>query len=262
MSGSILILDAAGPLGRGVLEVALEQRRPVIAVSEDPDAVRALAARHPEANLAIVDGGIGDETRAAALAAALRVLDRAIAGVVLAQCSEPRRNRALDLRVEDFQRLLEADLLPQLAAARHLVPLLAAAGRNAGYVVIGSPGSEHPWVGYGARSVAASAVSMLVRVLHEEARALGVRVQLLAVTRPVRTEANRDCSCEGWPDVSAIAAQALDLIDQLDPRVATAAIVPFARLPSVPYPRPSRDRRSARVPTQFASHESNQEELP
>ena len=262
MSGAVLILDAAGPMGRGVLEVALRQRRSVIAATDDPHSVRMLAERFPDADLDIVEGTTGDEAKAAKLAAALRALDRSIAGVVLARCTEPQRNRALDLRAEDFQRLLDADLLPQLAAARHLVPLLAAAGRNAGYVVIGSPGSEHPWVGYGARSVAASAVSMLVRVLHEEARALGVRVQLLAVTRPVRTEANRDCSCEGWPDISAIAAQALELIDQLDPRVATAAIVPFARPPSVPYPRPNRDRRSARVLTRFASHESNQEELP
>jgi NAD(P)-dependent dehydrogenase (short-subunit alcohol dehydrogenase family) len=229
MKGAVVILDAAGPMGRGVAKVALEQRRPVIAVTADKSAMRTLASRYLDADLTVVDGAISDEGKAARLAADLRALDRPIAGVVLGSCSEPARNRVLDLSAREFHRLLEADLLPHLAAASHLVPLLAASGRNAGYVVIGSPGSDHPWVGYGSRSVAASAASMLVRVLHEEARSLGVRVQMLAVNRPVRTDANSAWSCDGWPDVSAIGTQALELIDQVDSRVAAAAIVPFVK---------------------------------
>jgi NAD(P)-dependent dehydrogenase (short-subunit alcohol dehydrogenase family) len=210
-----------------VVKVALEQRRSVIAVTADGSAMRTLASRYLDPDLTIVEGGVGDESQASQLATALRELDRPIAGIVLGSCSEPARNRVLDLSAQQFLRLLEADLLPHLAAASHLVPVLAASGRNAGYLVIGSPGSEHPWVGYGSRSVAASAASMLVRVLHEEARSLGVRVQMLAVNRPVRTDANSAWSCAGWPDVSAIGAQALELIDQVDPRVAATAIVPF-----------------------------------
>jgi len=227
MKGAVVILDAAGPLARGVVKVALEQRRPVIAVTADRSAMRTLAGRYLDADLTVIDGAIGNEDQAARLATALRELDRPIAGIVFGSCSEPARNRVLDLSTQEFHRLLEADLMPHLAAARQLVPLLAASARNTGYVVIGSPGSDHPWVGYGSRSVAASAASMLVRVLHEEARSLGVRVQMLAVNRPVRTDANRAWSCDGWPDVSAIGAQALELIDQVDPRVAAAAIVPF-----------------------------------
>jgi NAD(P)-dependent dehydrogenase (short-subunit alcohol dehydrogenase family) len=229
MKAAVVILDAAGPMGRGVLKVALEQRRPVIAVTADKGAMRTLANRYLDADLTVIDGAVSDEGKATQLAATLRELDRPIAGVVLGSCSEPARNRVLDLSPHDVHRLLEADLLPHLAAARHLVPMLAASGRNTGYVVIGSPGSDHPWVGYGTRSIAASAASMLVRVLHEEARSLGVRVQMLAINRPVRTDANRAWSCDGWPDVSAIGTQALELIDQVDPRVAAAAIVPFVK---------------------------------
>jgi hypothetical protein len=68
---------------------------------------------------------------------------------------------------------------------------------------------------------------MLVRVLHDEARALGVRVQLLAISRPARTEENRECACDGWPTALAIGDQALALIDQNEPRQATSAVVPF-----------------------------------
>ena len=68
---------------------------------------------------------------------------------------------------------------------------------------------------------------MLVRVLHNEARLLGVRVQMLAVNRPVRTDDNRDQACSGWPAVEQLAAQALALVDQVESRHPVAAMVRF-----------------------------------
>ena len=227
MKSPVVVLDAARGAGRGVVQSALDEGRAVIAVSLDPTELHALRKHHPSADLNIVAGSIADEASAAALAAALRELDRPIAGIVICTCSEPMPGRVLDYSTDELQRRLGTDLMPQLAAARHLIPLLAEAGRNGGYVVIGSPGSENPWSGYGHRSIAASAVSMLVRVLHDEARQLGVRVQLLGVTRPVRTAENDALACEGWPSATAIGEQALALIDQTDARRATMAIVPF-----------------------------------
>lgn len=227
MKSPVVVLDAARGAGRGVVQAALEEGRGVIAVSLDPSELHGLRKRYPGADLNIVAGSIADEASAAALASALRELERPIAGVVLCTCSEPLPGRVLDHSTDELQRRLETDLMPQLAAARHLIPLLAESGRNGGYVVIGSPGSENPWSGYGHRSIAASAISMLVRVLHDEARQLGVRVQLLGVTRPVRTAENDALACEGWPCATAIGEQALALIDQSDARRAAMSVVPF-----------------------------------
>lgn len=227
MKSPVVVLDAARGAGRGVVQSALDEGRAVIAVSLDPSELHALRKRHPSADLNIVAGSIADEASAAALAVALRELERPIAGIVICTCSEPVPGRVLDSSTEELKRRFEGDLFPQLAGARHLVPLLAESGRNGGYVVIGSPGSENPWAGYGHRSIAASAISMLVRVLHDEARQLGVRVQLLGITRPVRTAENDSLACEGWPSATAIGEQALALIDQVDARRATMAIVPF-----------------------------------
>lgn len=237
MKGPVVVIDAANGVGRGIVQAALAAGRSVIAVSQDARELarlRALAAAeshapdHEAATLYTVAGSIADEAACAALATALRDLDRPIAGIVIANCGDPTRGRVLDQPAQVLQRRLEGELLPQLAAAQHLLPLLAQAGRNGSYVVLGGPGSEQPWAGYGYRSVAAAATTMLVRVLHNEARALGVRVQMLAVTRPVRTEENQDCACEGWPNAMAIGAQALALIDQADPRQAANAIVRMA----------------------------------
>jgi NAD(P)-dependent dehydrogenase (short-subunit alcohol dehydrogenase family) len=229
MKGPVVVIDAANGIGRGVVQAALSSGRPVIAVSPDQNELRALRKRHVGADLAVVAGSIDDDASSTALAFRLRELDRPIAGIVIANCSEPVRGRLLDQSTQESQRRIEGDLLPHLAAARQLLPLLAESGRKGGYVVIGSPGSEHPWAGYGYRSVAAAAVNMLVRVLHDEARALGVRVQMLAISRPARTDDNRDCACEGWPTALAIGEQALALIDQTEPKQAANAVVPFVK---------------------------------
>jgi len=229
MKGPVVVIDAANGIGRGVVQAALSSGRPVIAVSQNQNELRALRKQHVGTDLAVLAGSIADETNSAALAFRLRELDRPIAGIVIANCSEPLRGRLLDRPAQESQQRIEGDLLPHIAAARQLLPLLSESGRNGGYVVIGSPGSEHPWAGYGYRSVAAAAVNMLVRVLHDEARALGVRVQMLAISRPARTDENRDGACDGWPSALAIGEQALALIDQTEPRQAANAVVPFAK---------------------------------
>ena len=233
MKAPVVVLDAANPVGRAVVEAAIGARRAVIAVSTDAKALAALRERAHELaargiELSVLEGGVADEAAAAALASQLRALERPLAGVVLTLCKEPPRGRVLDQPARELQRRLESDLQPQLAAARQLLPLLGEHGRNGGYVVIGSAGTDHPWVGYGYRSIAAAATAMLVRVLHNEARLLGVRVQMLAVSRPVRSEENRECACEGWPAAGEIATQALALVDQVESHHPVSAMVRFA----------------------------------
>ena len=138
------------------------------------------------------------------LAAALRKLGRPLGGVVACITGSMERGRLLDHPAAFLQRKFDEDVLPHLAAARHLLPLLAEASRGGGYVLIGGPGSEHPWAGYGHRSIGAAALNMLARVLHDEARALPVRVQLLAIDSPVCTEDNIGHACPQWPSALAV----------------------------------------------------------
>ena len=104
-------------------------------------------------------------------------------------------------------------VLAQLALARHLIPLLAEAGRNGRYVIIGGPGSEAPWAGYGLRSVAMAATRMLAQVLHDEAQSLGVRVHLLSIDAPLRRDEPGAHECPEWPTVSGIARRVTQLLD-------------------------------------------------
>ncbi len=228
MKGPVVVLDASRGIGRAVVQAAVDARRPVIAVSLDQASLRQLKAAYPAADLTLITGSIADDSRSAALAVALRKLDRPLAGIVIAMCREPDRGRVLEQSTDVLRQALNDELLPHLAGARALLPLLAEAGRNGRYLVIGGPGSEQPWAGYGHRSVSAAAARMLLRVLHDEARALTVRVQLLAVEMPARTDDNYAHACAQWPSAVDIGERALALIDQTDPREPADAVVRYA----------------------------------
>ena len=221
---ALLVLGATGAIGRGVVRAALDAGRPVIAVSPDADGLRDMQGTLAHADFHSLELPLNDERSATQLVRALRKLDRPIDGVVAALCSERERGRMLDQSADELREALDTNVVAHLALARHLLPLLAEGGRSGGYVLIDGPGGDHPWAGYGHRSVGAAALRMLARVLHDEARALGVRLQLLSLDWPVRTEANARHACAQWPSAVGVGRRVLALIDRAD-RAPTEAIV-------------------------------------
>jgi NADP-dependent 3-hydroxy acid dehydrogenase YdfG len=250
MKAPLVVLGATGGVGRGVVQAAIDSGRPVIAVARQAGELKALKAGYPHADLTTIAGSVANDAAGAKLARALRKLGRPLAGVVAAVCGSAERGRLLDNPAEFLRRKLDEDLLPHLAAARHLLPLLAEHDRGGTYVLVGGPGSEHPWAGYGHRSIGAAALRMLARVLHDEARQLAVRVQLLAVDTPVCTEFNQRHSCPEWPSALSVGQRAMALIDhdisEEPPRpivayaargVSPSVLPPRIRIPSPPASR-------------------------
>lgn len=214
MKAALIVLGATGIVGQGVVQAALGHGWPVVAVARDTQALQALRERHAGAELVTISAPIMSEADAAKLGEDLRALGRPFGGVVATICGGSKRGRLLDQPADFLRRTLDEDLLPHLAAARHLLPLLAASDRGGGYVLIGGPGGEHPWAGYGHGSIAAAALRMLARVLHDEARAYPVRVQLLAVDSPLRTPENSRHACSQWPNALAVGQRALALLER------------------------------------------------
>ena len=232
MSGTIkspvLVLEATGIIGRGVVEAAIARGWPVVAVAQDIDGLERLRRLHAHAELTTLVGSIASDADAAQLAARLREFGRSLAGVVVAVVGGRARGRLLDQPSATLCQQLDRDLLPHLAAAGQLLPLLAQGGRGGSYVLIGGPGSEMPWAGYGHRSVAAAALRMLASVLHDEARTLGLRLQLLSVDVPVCAEQEGIKACPHWPTAASIGDRALELIHR-DGGLQAQAIVHYDR---------------------------------
>lgn len=227
MKPAVLILGATGKVGRGVVRAAVDAGWPVVAVARDGDALQKLSACHASASLQTVVGSVSDDASADLLVAALQKLGRPFAGVISALGSGDERGRLLDQSSDQLRQTLDDAVLPQLVAARHLLPWLAGSGRNCGYVLIGGPGGRHPWAGYGHRSVAAAAVRMLAQVLHSEARAFSVRLQLLEVESPVRTDDNQQHACKQWPGVDQIGRKALALLEHRNDARCTDAVIDY-----------------------------------
>ena len=225
----VAVLGATGAVGRGVVRAAIEVGRPVIAVARNRKPLEQLRVEHRSADVSVLAITIAADADGARLAEMLRRDGRPLAGVVDAMCSDQGRGRLIDHPSEVLGRTLDGDLLPHLAAARHLIPLLAEARRVGSYVFIGGAGSEAPWSNYGFRSVAAAGLRMLACVLHDEGRSLDVRVQMLSIGTPVRGETPCAHHCPEWPSGLAIGRRALQLIDRDRPGESASPVVRFAR---------------------------------
>lgn len=209
--------------------------QPVIAITPHPDRPGTLRDASPWGTVLPLAGRIETEADAARLAERLRELRRPLAGVVV---TFPHgrtadvggdRGRLLDQSTETLCDCLRQTVLAQHALARHLIPLLAESGRNTRYLIVGGPGSETPWAGFGHRSVAMAATRMLARVLHDEARPSGVRVQLLSIDSPLRGDEPGAHECPEWPTASDIAQTVLRLTDQSATELSTEAVVTSVR---------------------------------
>ena len=223
-----LVLGAGGNVGFGVVGALLEAGSPVLAVGREGPRMSALAEHFDdEPGLDLLHAPcIHDDRDAARLAEQVRERGRPLRAVFASMGTPPQSGRLLDRPASFLLERLEADLIPHLAAARHLLPLLAEGQHAANYVLIGGPYAERGWSGYGHASVTGAAMRMLAQVLHEEAHALGVRVQLLSVDKPVCTPENAINACAEWPDALAVGRSAVSLLTRGDR--ASQSIVPWS----------------------------------
>ncbi|AKC87892.1 SDR family NAD(P)-dependent oxidoreductase [Pseudoxanthomonas suwonensis] len=213
LAPEVLVLGASGRVGAGIVSALLEAGSPVLAVGRDPRRLEQLAARHAdEPALEVLSGSVATERAAEQLAARVARRPRPLRAVVDAIGGSHRSGRLLDRPASSLRRSLDRDLLPRLAAARHLLPLLGGRDELARYVLIGGPQAECGWSGYGHASISVTAVRMLAKVLHEEAQPLGVRLQLLAVDAPVWTSENAAHACAGWPSALAVGRNVVALL--------------------------------------------------
>jgi NAD(P)-dependent dehydrogenase (short-subunit alcohol dehydrogenase family) len=263
----IVVVGATGTIGKTLTGLLVAAGQPVVAVAPEVERLETLCESAGSGAVIPLVGRVDSDGDAKALANRLRALGRPLAGVVVTfpygRSSEvgADRGRLIDQSTDALCDCLKQTLLAQHALARHLVPLLAETGRNARYVIVGGPGSETPWAGYGHRSVAMAATRMLARVLNDEARPLGVRVQLLSIDSPMRSDPPREHECPEWPAATDVARRVAGLLDRTTTDESSQAVVACTRL-KVARAIGSATRAFNDVPSFLASLRSPQQEIP
>lgn len=251
LNPATLVLGASGTVGSGVVGALLEAGGPVLAAGCKGPRMDALVARHAgESGLQPMPiSCIRSDRDGLRLASAVRKRGQPLRAVFACLAGPRTSGRLLDKPVDALTDTLELDLLPHLASARHLLPLLAESARGgmpAHYVLVGGTCAERGWSGYGHASVSAAALNMLACVLHEEAAPLGVIVQLLSIDHPICTPENIADACAGWPDALAVGRRAVSLLARNGQRVRPVVRFSDAWAPppphmfaSLPVPSPS-----------------------
>lgn len=221
----VLVLGATDGLGIGLVEASLEAGHPVIAVSDDREQLDLLRERFASrGKVSTLQGSVRTDAEAALLVRSLRELPAVPVVAIVNLHVECERGLLLEHDAAFLERVLQAEVVPHMNAARHLLSLLAESGRCARYLVMGGPNADTSWVGYGHHSIAAAATRMLVRALRRETEDSPVRVQQLVVSKPVRTEQNARCACPEWPDALSVGRYAVKMLASGD---TTGAVVRF-----------------------------------
>lgn len=215
LTAPVIVLGATAGFGAELAAAVLESGKSVIGVGPDQAVLDSLAVRYPgRGRFVALPGSTQEEAQAASLAVALHALPVMPLQALVNLQGPCVRGRVLDQSPQHLEDAIRARLLPQLHAARHLLPLLARSGRCARYLVVGTPYTGTPWAGYGHYSVAAAAIRMLIAVIGQESEGTPVRVQQLVIDSPVRDALNIHCACPDWPDATDVARSAVAVLDR------------------------------------------------
>ncbi|CAA9237917.1 MAG: hypothetical protein AVDCRST_MAG56-1288 [uncultured Cytophagales bacterium] len=216
---NIVIGGASGAVGTGIVRHCLAQGHRVVAVVRDEAKKSHLQAGLGEAGrfpgeLQFVAGAYEDEAGIAHLQAQLERLgpiDIAIASLGGWYQGPPLAG----LPLADWHTVVNNSLTSHFRFAKVLMPLLEKA-RGGAYVMINGGAAEFAAPHSGVISVMAAAQKMMGQVLHQEARAHGVRVFGVAAFAHIKT--GRSAGVPGlWLSAEDIAAYVLNLVENPTP---------------------------------------------
>jgi len=182
-----LVAGGAGHIGGGIAEAMLAGGATVVVPSRDPGRVATLRERLGAVagdRLAALVGDVGTPDGAERVRDEVLGRFGAVDAVAAAVGGWWQGPVVWETPVEEFDRVLAANLRPHFLLARAMLPAMVDRP-GASYTIINGDAAERPVVRSGLASVTAAAQLMLMRTLAAEARGHAVRVNLLLLG-PVR----------------------------------------------------------------------------
>lgn len=192
MTGTVLIVGAAGDVGQGIVRAARAEGRTVIAAGRDAGRLERLYDTSSGVHRCV--GDLGSEAGALALWHTATALAGPIDAVVLSVNAPNRVDRLAQWSSNELAALLAANLLTHFNAARTMLPLLPPQGMLLG---IGGGTADIVLPGLAPLSIVQGGLRMLYRGLAREQRD-GPHVRELIVASMVNGASKRDAARPEW----------------------------------------------------------------
>lgn len=210
----IAVIGATGDVGRGIVDRAVDRGWRVAAVARNEERLAALAEDYQRSGLVRpLTGSVADDASAARLATALG--PSATDAIVISVNSPSQRRPLLDWQADDLQSLLRANLVPHLAAARHLLRLVRRGGT---YMGIGGGMADVVLSGSACMSVVQAGLRMFYRALSAEAEEQGVHIRELIIASMVNGARTRRAAGPARLTDAAVGDRVCQLIASPDDR--------------------------------------------
>jgi NAD(P)-dependent dehydrogenase (short-subunit alcohol dehydrogenase family) len=192
--GALLVVGAAGDVGQGIVEAALQSGRKVVASGRNAESLRQLAARCDSDSLACVPGDLDSEAGAASLWNDAEKAWGAIADVVVSVNAPTRLSPLLDWSADDLSAILSGNILTHFTAARTFLPRMPDSGLLIG---IGGGTADFIFPQMAHVSMTQAAMRMLYRGLAKE-RSSGAQMRELMVVSMVAGQSSRASAKPDW----------------------------------------------------------------
>lgn len=191
---TILVVGAAGDVGRGIVAAALMSGRRVVAAGRDGARLESLAAKHVDQTLACVTGDLATEAGADALWERASQAFGRVDDVVVSVNAPNRFRPLLEWSADEISGILSGNLLVHFIAAKAFLPRMTEGGTLVG---IGGGTADFVMPKLAHVSMAQAGLRMMYRGLARE-RQGGASIKELMIVSMVNGESNRAAAKPEW----------------------------------------------------------------
>ena len=202
LSGKIVyIAGGAGNVGEGIVRGCLKQGATVVTSSRSSgklDRLRELLKDIPTEKLITIEGGLGDFASAEALRD--KILDRCdrLDAVIASLGGTWHKNIPLtEVSMDDWQKFLFTNLTTHFVTARTFLPVLNRT-KGSSYTFLGGSAAEIPIPNYSVVAIPAAGQLMMAKVVMQEMKDSGVRINQVIINSLVNTRASQDKAQPDW----------------------------------------------------------------
>ena len=202
LSGKIAyIAGGAGNVGEGIVRGFLKAGATVVTSSrsnEKLDRLRELLKDTPTDKLTTIEGGLGDIESGEALRD--KILDKfeRIDAVVASLGSSWDKNLPLtEVTMEQWQKYLLTNLTTHFVTARTFLPFLGRT-KSSSYTFLGGAAAEIAIPNYSVVAIPAAGQLMMAKVVMQEMKDSGVRINEVVVNSLVNTRDSQDRAKPDW----------------------------------------------------------------